>query len=163
MGLDITAYMNIELVSEDIVECDCDYGETILYVNPAFPAQADGLKTGRYTYWKCYPKTFRAGSYSYYNEWRAWLAKLVGKTDKEIWKNPQPGPFVELINFADNEGVIGPETSKKLYQDFTDHFRDALKAIEKTPADDGFWYMTNYINFASAFDHASCKGAVCFH
>jgi hypothetical protein len=94
-------------------------------------------------------RAFRAGSYSGYNLWRA---------DLQAQFNPQCAPerpFYELIFFADNEGVIGPEAAADLLKDFEDH---------------GTSYQTVHANwrgvyddFTEAFRLAADDGLVDFH
>jgi hypothetical protein len=85
-------------------------------------------------------------------------------------------PFWELINFADNEGTIGTEISKKLAADF-EKMRDTIvkEAWEKWPSVDDFptvrheneqernYFMKKYDQWAKAFAIASDNGAVKFH
>lgn len=88
---------------------------------------------------------FRAGSYSVYNEWRDMLNDFKGTE-----------AFQELINFADNEGVIGLIVSKKLYKDFQKYEAEAESAF-----DDSYFY-TLYVDWKKAFELASQNGAVQF-
>ena len=97
---------------------------------------------------------FRAGSYSYYNQWRNQLAEVAGfSSAKDAWE-ANGGPFWELINFSDCDGVIGPTISAKLNMDFI-LFRD--KALKM-----GDEFMQNYDDFQTAFAMASRAGAVVF-
>jgi hypothetical protein len=41
-------------------------------------------------------------------------------TAEQVWAARPEGPFVELIDFADNEGMIGPRAAAKLAKDFAD-------------------------------------------
>jgi hypothetical protein len=110
MGLDISAYRNmtpaLRVGDEDLAEY---WNETIAYQEKSFPGRAEGLTTG--SHFECEDlHAFRAGSYSGYNWWRNQLALMAyGKSAEEIWREPNPsGPFIELIDFSDCEGVIGP-------------------------------------------------------
>ena len=150
MGLNITAYEEVTKDSE---------GEIHLYNIDCFRERADGVEEGIYSS-VGEEIEFRAGSYSGYNRWRESLAQLVGKTITEIWNNSSPkGPFTELINFADNEGTIGPKTSKKLALDFLKYEEQA-----KAHGTDGYFYET-YTLFKDAFVLASKtgKGVAQFH
>jgi hypothetical protein len=123
--------------------------------------RADGLRAG--TYHADGHLYFGTGSYSEYNEWRAELAKFIGKTDKEIWKNPAPGPFVELINFTDCEGVIGAATAKKLYQDFADNLQEVIDRYLCPDCEECEpWFVDMYRDFMRAFEIASDRGCVVF-
>jgi hypothetical protein len=143
MSLEILAYPRIVPVDDPNAER--------LYINPAFPAQADDLKTGYYegTPARCYHASYRA-----YNDWREKLCVTVlGVVPQYVWEHPQPGPFVELINFADNEGLIGPKTCAKLHADFL-KYRDAVKHL-------GEDFLKDYDDIAEAFEIGS-SGAVSF-
>ena len=160
MGLDISASRSAKLVRDN---ADKDYdgyddGLQHVYVNPAFPAQADGMVSGWY---KMDPEDevdFRAGSYSGYNLWREQLAALVDINPRDVWNAQQPpsGPFVELINFSDCEGVIGPVTSAKLARDFAEH-------QAKADAHEDEWFRTRYVHWREAFELAARGGCVRFH
>ncbi len=105
MGLDISYYSKVKFIRKND-DNDCEDNEVHLWVNTDWPERADGLTDGIYSFDT--EDGFRAGSYDGYNTWREQLAALVGTTPEDVWANPQPGPFMELINFADNEGFIGP-------------------------------------------------------
>jgi hypothetical protein len=120
MGLDVTAYERVTLLKaeppggfEQEDDLEPPKGKILLTVMEAFRATADGLVDGLYA-WEGRTFGFGCGSYSYYNRWRRGLAELVGTTAKAVWDERRPGPFVELINNADNEGTIGPVTCAKL-------------------------------------------------
>jgi hypothetical protein len=166
MGLDITAYAGIKLASiiKDMEASDA-YDthteirqDTIEWVEKNFSGRTEGLKAGIYTFADRYG--FRAGSYSGYGIWRSQLSFFAhGKTSKEIWESDvTTGDFMELINFADNEGVIGPVVSKKLAKDFEDN-RAAIFA--KTG--DGDYFRAKYDDWAKAFALASNNGFIDFH
>lgn len=157
MGLDIQAFAS----ADPWADAPEDLG-TDLYVNPDFPTRADGLVTGKYITGDSF--NFRAGSYSGYNAWRREMARLVETTPEALWEldpaEKSDVPFYELIHFADNEGVIGPETSAKLAKDFG-ALRDKAQDFEPSegPKD---WFLRNYEYFAFAFFLASKSGAVRF-
>ena len=71
--------------------------------------------------------------------------------------------FYELINFADNEGTIGPKTSAKLYKDFVKMYPEALKAASKLDADTSMWYLSRYFRWMDAIELAQYDGFVRFH
>ncbi|MEN9870269.1 MAG: hypothetical protein RLZZ171_1257, partial [Cyanobacteriota bacterium] len=83
------------------------------------------------------------------------------KSVEEVWNNPeQKGPFVELINFSDCEGVIGSSLSAKLAKDFAD-FNDRAK---KTAAEyRGDWFYSLHQKWQEAFELAAQNGAISFH
>jgi hypothetical protein len=106
--------------------------------------------------------SFRAGSYSSYNYWREQLAAVVGTTTAAIWNHElKPVAFGELIDFADNEGTIGPKTSAKLAKDFAQweaRVEEHAKMLE-----DGAEFMKLYRIWRLAFATAARGGAVKFH
>lgn len=164
MGLDITVYQKLNRCPNDdcptIDDLDFDdlpYDENItaLYINQDFKEQADDiLHNWPYTYADRF--TFRAGSYGGYNEWRDQLARMAGYLSaRDVWEKDTDGPFTELINFSDCEGVIGPKTSYKLYLDFS-RFQSAADEI-------GGYFLEKYNDWRRAFEMASDNGAVEFH
>ena len=92
---------------------------------------------------------FRAGSYCGYNWWRDKLAEFA-----------EDDAFEELIDFADNEGVIGSKVSKKLYDDFRNYHEEAFE-FSKT-LNDGEWWFNKYRDWETAFEMAKEDGAVRF-
>lgn len=178
MGLDITAYSKLEKIGvvydedgEPIDPQTCEPlldDSIVLRANDAYPDRAAGLSAkGCYKFSGCYG--FRAGSYSSYNYWRDELAKLAGwalsgytQYNKEwpsyaasAWR-ATGGPFWELINFSDCEGVIGPIACQKLAKDFADH-QELADAVD----DERFREL--YADWRQAFEIASDGGAVEFH
>lgn len=157
MGLDITAYRKLAATrapldhDKNIVLSDC--------MEKHFPGRMVGVSAGIYSFAE--RMEFRAGSYRGYNEWRDELAALAGFTSaRHLWSlmevNPAlKGPFVELINFADNEGVIGPVVAEKLRQDFERFIGEAEAR--------GGWFLECYRRWQRAFEVASDHGAVEFH
>ena len=65
-------------------------------------------------------------------------------------------PFVELIDFFDNEGVIGTVVSKKLLTDFQ-------MGIEKARQHSEPYFFIQYEKWMTAFEYASQDGYVDFH
>lgn len=119
----------------------------------------NGCKEG---YYKAKERfSFRAGSYSGYNEWRSWLCRtFLGVSPDTVWNNEEKykdKPFFELINFSDCEGAIGPKTSAKLAKDFKENARALVKA--DIP---GMWFVNQYSKWQHAFEMASDDGFVIF-
>lgn len=134
MGLDIMVLQHIELTEPHEHADDCWGEHHTAYACVGMERSFRGLEGvdrefgAGFFGGRCYTgeqaMDFRAGSYSGYNQWRATLAKFQGLTDKQIWQDPLghlDTPFYELINFADNEGTIGPEAAADLYEDFVTH------------------------------------------
>jgi len=172
MGLDITAASKIKWIAVDLPDGG-SFGDYFwVGAQPdEFTAQADGLAPGLYE--TANEVNFRAGSYSGYNEWREQLAELAGypaqpanfaeatpgRPPKEhsagAWASTS-GPFWELINFSDCEGVIGAKTSAKLAQDFAEYQGKADAHADE-------WFRELYATWRRAFELASDDGAVAFH
>lgn len=66
-------------------------------------------------------------------------------------------PFYELINFADNEGTIGPEACANIAADFTEHWATIEPAVAKLWEGRGLPFLRA---FRACFDLAAGKGAV---
>lgn len=164
MGLDIRVYQNLSKVTEPF------RGELnrLIVNNPTeFQARAMPLES-QATYEGGCVLTFSAGPYSTYNRWREKLAEIVGyqpvmyddgrgskrmRCDAGAWAATK-GPFWEVINFSDCEGVLGPEACRKLAKDFADYSKIAeLESREFTDL---------YVLFAEAVTLASHQGAVKF-
>lgn len=158
MGLDITACGKLTAVArhpEGEDEESLRIDQTSLdYTEKYFPGRTAGLAPGIYSPAETFP--FRAGSYSGYGEWRNQLAIFAGwPSAKHVWENVDTGPFVELINFSDCEGYIGPQVAAKLAKDFADH---AARAAKAEP-----WFAALYRSWRTAFEIASDGGCVVFH
>jgi hypothetical protein len=138
MGLDATAYSNAILLPEHERGDDCYEAHVHAFAYSCFPRSFRGLADadklcdfgdgsldcigGR-----CYDvsgsETYRTrASYSGYNRCRDQLSQLfLGVEVGVVARNPElyeDKPFFELINFADNEGCIGPDAATDLLADF---------------------------------------------
>jgi hypothetical protein len=158
MGLDITAYRKSTIVEEpeldedgDLIDWDTQWrpGGSMVWSEKHFPGRGEGVDPQTVYTWEEH-LGFRAGSYSGYNWWRRKLDQFANGDD-----------FQELINFADNEGVIGPVVSKKLAKDFEKN-KELAQEYAKT-FDDGEWWFGQYERWQEAFEMATDNGAVDFH
>lgn len=175
MGLDVTAYRQLRKLDvvfdadgepiDPVTRKEVEY-DLFAVVNPNFPGRAAEIEH-KAAYKAEESDSFRAGSYSAYSQWREDLAQLAGYPLGEYEKygkkwpsycvacwNGATGPFSELINFSDCEGVIGATVSAKLANDFAD-FQDRV-------GQNGH-FARIYDNFRRAFEMASDGGAVAFH
>lgn len=179
MGLDITAYRKLKKIDAvfdaDGEPIDPDTREVLddVYqpcVNHDFLGREEGLEhKAAYIY-----EELCGGismGYSSYNAWRDELAKLAGypavpvdryntgniqqRHDQGAW-NSDGGPFWELINFSDCEGVIGPLVSAKLAGDFASF-------QEKADAHHDERFKRAYAQWRESFEMAADGGAVDFH
>lgn len=179
MGLDITAYSKVRKIDchfdaegdpiDKVTGEHLDY-DFQAYANPDFPGR-NGSIEGRAIYAAADRFDFWAGGYGGYNAWRNELAQLAGypqapyvphgsgtiqlRHDAAAWAAAE-GAFWELINFSDCEGVIAPEVSKKLAQDFADY-------QDKADAHGDELFRGRFAEFRKAFELASDQGAVRFH
>jgi hypothetical protein len=160
MGLGIVAGSKAYFVTADL---DTEYIEprNVFVIGPDYPERLDGLPEGVY-HINGDVLQFSVGPYSKYNSWRAQLAELVfGVPPEVIWEDPDAytgKPFVELIDFSDNEGAIGPTTSRKLVGDFDEYAENLENQVGKSET--GLEFMEIYSNFRRAFQLASDEGFV---
>lgn len=170
MGLAITAHSNAEflgITSEEFEEREgelYDEGVFRLYCSPGFVERIDGFDQG---YYKGESKVGGSvGSYSGYGRWRKWLSETFLYVPPEtIWERPdayEGKPFVELINFSDCEGAIGPKTSAKLAKDFQEHDEKA-QAMVNEESHPVFNEYRTYKLFREAFEAVAENGFVDFH
>lgn len=169
MGLDITAYRQIQKVDKSTIEIDEDgYPEDYdnyhlfhvvdCYADRASEVEAEAIYTSTETY------GFRAGSYSGYNSWRNELAKLAGypeikgRFDEGAWQE-ESGPFWDLINFSDCDGVIGTAACKNLLADFLAF--DAQAKVHAGPHNEYFYEV--YKEFTHGLTLAADNGVLDFH
>lgn len=169
MGLDITVYefsvptSHQSLCKQGIpVEWCEDPNHVRAWAYAGFEQSLSGLDAGR-----CYSidvvgqnsMGFRAGSYGGYNNWRNQLCRVVnGIPVSTLWTNADnhhDTPFFELINFADNEGCIGPLAAGQLYRDFVDNRHKV------TNEDSDFIQL--YDTWTDACELAAGSGVIIFH
>lgn len=163
MGLDIRYASKINFESrKDPVEAEEETTCVFLYPNNCFIDQSEGIQAGYYTT-EGVQGYFHAGPYSVYSIWRQHLADMIGFKIEVIWQEVmtpaqkieiQRIPFVELLCFSDCEGLIGPETSIKLYADFLawDERAKSLKSMDS--------FYEQYQEWSNAFKVASDNGCV---
>ncbi len=173
MGLDITAYRKLTPANgneafDETGELKYEDNWTQFYKNPDFPGRADDIQD-RHAYKAEDSEGFCAGGYGGYNNWRNELAKLAGypltsymqygqeqqSYAAACWQGAE-GPFSELINFSDCEGVIGAAVSTKLATDFAD-----FQAKADAHQDERF--RNKYAKWRKVFEMAADAGAVMFH
>lgn len=151
MGLDIRAYGNISVVSEENLVDYFDFCSDL----PMRKVQ-DIFEEGEnfIDYDEFY--SIRAGSYGGYNAWRNELAVMVGNnSSNETWDTwERDAPFHELICFSDCEGYIGESDSKKLYDDFAEYEHMAAQKSE--------YFYSKYKEWMECFRVASNNGIVVF-
>lgn len=132
---------------------------TSFYSNPEFPAHISGLDST--IFYRCNGKKmkFGAATYDEYCEFKNHLAKITGfASAEELWKTSGPIFFMELINFSNCEGTIGPIISRKLYHDFKDNYDRAEEYFVKL--EDGKKFWIHYQNWCKALSVARNNGAI---
>lgn len=178
MGLDCTAYSNLKHVGQhepDPEDEDWCYneGHVTAFAYKGFERSTRGLLGMQKDYVNglvggdCYATTdvtessHWGTSYGGHNRWREELARFAtdGKHGAPDFWNDTVGPetpFYEVINFADNEGSIGPEAARDLLGDFRTH-RDAYAA----QAED--YDLGHYDKWLRGCELASQDGLISFH
>jgi hypothetical protein len=173
MGLDIMAYRKLTPANGNEAfyetgELKYEDGWTQFYKNLDFPGRADDIQDC-HAYKAEDSEVFYAGGYGGYGRWRDQLAELAGypltkymqygqeqqSYAAACWEGAE-GPFSELINFSDCEGVIGAAVSAKLAKDFADH-------QAKADAHQDERFRSKYAEWRKAFEMAADGGAVRFH
>lgn len=172
MGLSITAYSKITPANgneafDDTGELKYKDGWVQFNKNSDFPGRADDIEDGHAYKYGAF-RHFYAGLYGAHARWRDQLAQLAGYplTKSVEYSNRwgyaiacfhgAEGPFSELINFSDCEGVIGASVSAKLANDFK-----AFQAKADAHEDPRFRQL--YGEWRRAFEMASGEGVVDFH
>jgi len=179
MGLDILVYEHAAPIDGDPIEDiddRYDAGQHHAWVYTGFEQSARGYpiigsddggggrSLGPWMQGSGRVEGFSAGSYSGYGEFREALsAAVLGVRASAVWNDPdayRDKPFFELINFADNDGVIGCEAAADLAEDFRQH-REAV--LEKWDNDvDRDWLRSKYDKWLASFELASVDGMVVF-
>lgn len=153
MGLDIVVWTNVE-------KCEPGDDNFQAFTYPEFIARLSPLEAGQYYKGKR-AMEFRAGSYSGYNAVRAAFCKLAtNMSTKDFWalgeEEAVKKPLGELLNFADNEGIIGTDACKRLAEQF-----EALHERAMQELDD--WNRARFEEWEQAFRLAADNnGAIMF-
>lgn len=159
MGLDITAYENIEF--KEVIE---DESEVSFY-NGGYFEQSNMTEIENKNLEISFSRShdFRAGSYGGYGVFRNNLSVIINnRTQDDIFKNCENEsikklPFFYLINFSDCEGYIGTSYCEILYNDFCKHEEEYMEKQEHEYAKE------KYLEFKKAFELAKNNGLVNFH
>lgn len=181
MGLDISYYTlgdkikydeDVEIYSEEFYE---KYGYDVIYLHDDWE-QSDDME-GLYDSTRI--DGFRAGSYSGYSLFRRMLHKIsvvCAENHPELMDLYGPTPFMDLINFTDSDGFIGPFTSGRLSDVFNAYQKiinwevikpnkygyNQIEEIDFTRDELDYFYSV-YRSFQTAFEKVKGKGIVLFH
>jgi hypothetical protein len=164
MGTEVWVYAGLSKAENVDVDCDGYPKDWSRYWRAAvvsgtefaYPGRAAGLEQDaiyEYTHYS----DFIAGTAKTYRAWRDTLAKLAGyESAKVVVKAPPPpgSPFVELIDFYDSGGVIGPVVCAKLALDFG-AFRERAVTV-------GGSFFDLYCTWQSAFETTAGNGVLRF-
>lgn len=164
MGLSVYAYSEVkksEMNLDDFYQKDPAKHMT-LFIHPHFPDHAKDFQDATVYSWE---EVFSFDSgYSRHLVFRDNLAKMAGYAPSESASGfkyfataikTESGPFWHLINFADNEGVIGTEVSKILYEDFAKFENQAANFGDLD-------FLARYSRWKTAFAFSSKNGCVDF-
>lgn len=163
MGLDITAYSQLKDTGRPIDWAVDEVNAYIPHNHQDFAKRCVEFTPGNAFE---YEDTLHAriGAYSYYGAWREKLAKLAGYSpvtgrtspySEGAWAATE-GPFRELIDFTDCDGVLGTAVCQKLAEDFASYEALAMYVEDKD-------FLYTYLEFKAAVGLASDGGAVVFH
>ena len=175
MGLDVLAVARAYRVEDPTLS---QMDDLIRIRHGEFPMQAgDLVDDGYYDCVSC--DDFLSMGYGRYGYLRELIAEVAGYEKQDIpephyshpnyhdlsyyYRNPhiatiyineiEEGPFIEMINFSDCEGVICSEVSKKLYKDFDNYLKIAEEKLDE-------YYLQKYKDLMGAFKYASDDGFV---
>ena len=113
--------------------------------------------------------SFRAGSYSGYNQFRNLLCWAIhGICQEDFWnsKNSDEEEFGALIDFSDCEGTICYSVAAELHRSFKNNrkrFKDYLNSLgDDLSFEDGHYFMEKYDDWTKATRVASDNGLLIF-
>lgn len=164
MGLDVSAYKNIKKVEnprmgEDgyLIYDEEQEGYILAYTLEGFEDRIKNLEWQ--SYYKGESTKFGVScSYGGHNRFRESICKMFGITPDIIWNNREAHkehPFYELVDFADNEGVLDYECASKLHGDFLDYQEIAEAKLNKHE-------YNHYCKWIDVLKAASENGCVVF-
>ncbi len=109
---------------------------------PSFPWPEHDITS--YDLYEVHPWTSHQWNVNYemHNTFRERLAHLTGRTQRDYRQRPtltRDAPFNDLIDFPDNQGVLGPGAAATLASHFT-HYRDQFQAENQ----DTSWLVALY-------------------
>lgn len=154
MGLDISVYKKVRLCKEGE---EADFLAFVIDDSWLFKIKNlvnKGLYRG-----ELQKKVGLSYPYSSHMRFRVFLIHLIGRDDLLIgtqinWRIlPKDLPFIDLIDFADNEGCIDWETAARLYKDFA-------KYLSAANLSENGYMRGRYIKWLAVFDAAKDEGGV---
>lgn len=155
MGLDVSVYKNIKLAKNEEESDFQAYVSDDNWKRKIKNLQEDAYYVGDMAKVISY-------AYSSHNRFREQLIKLIGRADlldnegHIKWNElPEDLPFINFIDFADNEGCLDWEVSKTIYDDFAKYKEKAENELNQ-------YELGNYLKWLSAFDMSRNNGVVVF-
>lgn len=157
MGLDVTVYKNIKKSNIK------DYNFQAYVIDKAWEYKIKNLEINSY-YKGIVCNCGVSYAYSSHNRFREELLKIIkredllllnGRIDWELLEKEDKLYFYDFINFADNEGCLDWDISKKLYNDFEKWKKQAMMHFY------GKWFEKNiYIDWLNIFKFGKHKNSV---
>lgn len=180
MGVDIYFYERADLTDEHEPRQESCYddGHVLAFTLEGQEHALVGLEPER-----CYATSGEdahiSQAYHNYNRYREVLCySVLGLDPREVWEDwlaHADKPFYNQINFADNEGVIGPVASRALADDYAQRREEFVEgmpsAIEHYFGQEGLreydrqsaYYLAKYDEYAKGFALAADTGLVEYH
>jgi hypothetical protein len=153
MGMEVTAYAEVQLVPHGNREHAAFVVDEEAISR--WPLSSVGLTPGMYQSTGA-EFDVRVGHLMSYMWWREQLSQLGGYRQQDVLAGDvNSGPFVELISFADLQGVIGNAAARKLADDF-ELFDPQAQAL-------GSSFYGLYVQFKRVFEFAKDAGVVSIH
>lgn len=158
MGLDVSVFNNLKKSNDE---------EGNVFIHVISESWKHKVKNFEYETWYKGEQAPAGVSYAYssHSRFREFLIQIIDRNDLldsdgrirwNILDNHSEIPFYDLIDFADNEGCLDFEVSKKLYSDF-----EKYQTVAKEKLSEG-WFE-RYEDWMNIFKHASNNGVVDFH
>ena len=158
MGLDISVYQNIKkVITEDYEEFDF----AAFVIDDRWLYKIKNLeKNAKYVGDIAEPEV--GYSYSSHYQFRNYLCEIILEREVKRFSDEELDekmPFIELIDFADNEGCLDWEVSEKLYKDFVEYKDKAVKYLEEQNEPH---FRDRYLDWLKVFEVAKERGVVVF-
>ena len=160
MGLSVNVYKNIKVTyNED------EYNFIAYVIDPDWRYKVKNLEYDKYYVGELVNNSIRYPCSSH-GEFRRVLLNIIGRADLvsmeddiywDLLEKETDMPFYELINFADNEGCLDFEISKKLYGQFVEYKDKAAKYLE-----DDEYTRQKYMEWLEVVKDGKDKGVVVF-
>lgn len=162
MGLDINIYKNVKVVEGDRQDDDFEWDFIAYVIDDRWKFKIKNLEEDKSYVGDRLDELSFGYSYGTHSWFRNHLCSLV--LDKPLGKfydeMNEDMDFIELIDFADNEGCLDWEVSEKLYNDFVKWDEKAKEYLKGEEEARHFYRI--YTNWLEAFKAAKDKGVIEF-